>query len=238
MNNKILLTTILNQDFETFSELLDNELSPEQYNYTMNNQEMDDEISSKGMDTWLNYRSTLFSLLAHMKYVENDPRYYDRLIAHHKQFDNINVYTLWHDQNLLFSNTFHPFIEDFIALGMNSKLKDSHGETPVMYAARSGLHELLHSLIKSGADTKSRDKNGAGLLMFTAKNNEKSLEVLLQYDHIISFKELKKIKDKNYYDPEIKKLVEEKFQIKTEKNKFEFLLSNKKEESNKIKRKI
>jgi hypothetical protein len=238
MNAKILLNAILNRDFETYSNLLESELTPEQYNYNMNEKEMNDEISSRGMDTYLNYRSTLFSLVAHMKYYEKDSSYYDTLIKHHQKFNNINVYSTWRDENLLFSNTFQLFIEDFIKLGMNSKMRNKNGDTPVMYAIRTNLLELLDTLLNAGADYKSRDKNGAGILMFAALNNEKALEVLLNYEKLNNLKELKKLKEKGLYYPEIKLLLEEKIQMKLEKTKFEFLLSNKKENLNKTKRKL
>lgn len=229
MDKKILLTLILNKDFNSFSEVLEKELDSAQYNYTMNDKEMDSEIIPKKMDSYLNYRSTLFSLLAHMKYYENDSCYYDALINHHKKFNNINIYSLWRDENLLFSHSFNMFIKDFISLGMNSKLRNKQGDTPMMYAVRTNRLELLEVLIDAKADYKSRDKNGSSILMFAALQNESALSVLLQHDKFNQLKELKKLKQRGLRNPEIQNLLDEKLDVQLEKRKFEFLLSHKKE---------
>ena len=51
-------------------------------------------------------------------------------------------------------------VQALLSAGANPNVTDNQGRTPLMWAAKSGLPDLVERLLKSGADPKRKDKDG------------------------------------------------------------------------------
>lgn len=68
----------------------------------------------------------------------------------------------------------------FLDAGMNPKVKDASGDTPLMWAACKGHTDIVQTLLAKGAEVNTRDKEGATpLISAVISNNIKTIQALL-----------------------------------------------------------
>lgn len=227
-----LVKAVISNDFSLFSELLEFERTAEEYNQYDEN---------AGHWTLSPNANVLRASLSKALYEKNDA-YLDCLLNHHKKFKNINIYDNDRDgQNALFYHNISDYFSEFTQLGMNSRLKNHKGHTPLLHAIYRNDAKTIETLIDANVYTKAKDKNGASALMLaTINKSESTLKVLLNSNQFNDLKELRKIKEKKdtYFSQKLIHLLNEKIQIENEKKQFDFLINKPQKITPQIKRKI
>ncbi|KAM3080747.1 hypothetical protein ACMFMG_005677 [Clarireedia jacksonii] len=62
----------------------------------------------------------------------------------------------------------------------NIEEKDSHGWTPLFWAAENGHKAVVRLLLENGADAETKDDHGLTLLLYATKNGRESIVQLLE----------------------------------------------------------
>jgi ankyrin repeat protein len=63
----------------------------------------------------------------------------------------------------------------FITNGLELKVKNSNGETPLFNAVKSGNLEVVKYLVEKGLDVNAKDNSGNTALCYVERNNETTI---------------------------------------------------------------